>query len=519
MSEEQNKNQGVHVNEFGIVEGVTSDTEAEHNSQPGLADAIIEERQEVTEPKIPEGQSETIQLANELDEKGKYITKVNHVQDIEPVLGLGSSRAYVYFQDRNGHTVVDRAFGEKMVKSVGQLMRGELPVRETVKMSDSDYLKMEAECKRLAMRVGELEEWNRNGQAALDEVKREKAELEKSGSSDGRELREKVIELANENTALLGAADLKDKTIADLKEKLEQVERDLAERHGVPPVAPDEEADERNSAIALEQKRKAAEVEMAKRKACGFSAHDGEKCAHKCAECGKCARATYKGHLIMMKCMAFGFQTWETSGCMETMAQKGVGVTQEITDVLAERWIAEGKAARCVKCGKVVGLDEFATNKELCAECMDASWKEYLSEHPEAEAKVAAEERKVEKAAAVSAEQPKITVEDPNALGPICVPFGGKCQDCIYWHTAHCCTPTNLKTSKAKCFTMRLAKSQRDALEATMRSTAEDMVRMVEGRKAGQTTTLIDESGERIIETFDDNLRKVNETQEEEHEW
>lgn len=516
MSEEQNKNQGVHVNEFGIVEGVSADTEAEHKTQPGLADAIIEERQEVAEPKIPEGQGETIQLANELDEKCKYITKVNHVQEIEPVLGLGSSRAYVYFQDRNGHTVVDRAFGEKMVEAVGQLMRGELPAGEPVKMADADYAKMEAECKRLAMRVGELEEWNRKGQAALDEVKREKAELEKSGSSDGRELREKVIELAKENTALLGAADLKDKTIAELKEKLEQVERDLAERKVVSPSSPAANAEEAENdrERMLEQKRKAAEAEMAKRKACGFSAHDGEKCAHKCAECGKCARATYKGHLIMMKCMAFGFQTWKRSGCMETMAQKGAGVTQEITDALAERWIAEGKAGRCVKCGKVVGWDEFATNMEWCEECMDKSWEEYLREHPKVAEKVAADEKKT-----MAAEKPNIVVEDPNALGPICVPFGGKCQECIYWHTAHCCTPTNLKTSKAKCFTMRLAKSQRDALEATMRASAEGMVRMVEGRKAGKTTTLIDEAGERTVETYDDTGRVVTETRGEEHEW
>lgn len=199
---------------------------------------------------------------------------------------------------------------------------------------------------------------------------------------------------------------------------------------------------------------------------------------------------------------------------METMAQKGAGVTQEVTDALVERWISEGKAARCVKCGKVVGWDEYAANMEWCAECMDASWKGYLSEHPEAAAKVAAEEKKTP-----AAEKPNIVVEDPNALGPICVPFGGKCMDCIYWHTAHCCTPTNLKTSKAKCFTMRLAKSQRDALEATMRASAEGMVRMVEGRKAGQTTTLIDESGERTVETYDDTGRVVNETRGEDHEW
>lgn len=520
MSEEQSQIQGVHVNEFGIVEGVSADTEAAHLTRPTLSEEIIAARQEVEEPKVPvDGMMADAVPTNTLDEKGKYITEVKVIPEIEPVLGLGSSRAYVYFQDHSGHTVVDRAFAEKMVEAVGKLIRGELPAGEPVKVADAEYAKLAAECKRLAARVDELEGWNKKGQAALDAVKREKAELEKSGSSDGRELREKVIELAKENTALLGAADLKDKTIAELKEKLEQVERDLAERQGVPPIAPDEEANARNAAIALEQKRKAAAAEMEKRKSCGFSAHDGSKCAHKCAECGKCARATYKGHQIMMKCMAFGFQTWGTSGCMETMAQKGAGVTQEVTDALVERWIAEGKAARCVKCGKVVGWDEYAVNMEWCAECMDASWKEYLSEHPEAAAKVAAEERKVEKAAAVSAEQPKITVEDPDALGPICVPFGGKCQDCIYWHTAHCCTPTNMKSSKAKCFTMRLAKSQRDALEATMRASAEGMVRMVEGRKAGQTTTLIDESGERTVETYDDTGRVVNETRGEDHEW
>ena len=517
MSEEQSQIQGVHVNEFGIVEGVSADTEAEHQTRPTLSEEIIAARQEVEQPKAPaDGMMADAVPMNTMDEKGKYITEVNNISEIEPVLGLGSSRAYVYFQDKAGHTVVDRAFAEKMVERVGQLMRGELPAGEPVKMADADYAKLEAECKRLAMRVGELEEWNRKGQAALDAVKREKAELEKSGSSDGRELREKVIELAKENTALLGAADLKDKTIAELKEKLEQVARDLAERQGVPPSSPAENAEEaeKDRERTLEQKRKAAAAEMEKRKACGFSAHDGAKCAHKCAECGKCARAMYKGHLIMMKCMAFGFQTWKESGCMETMAQKGAGVTQEVTDALVERWISEGKAARCVKCGKVVGWDEYAANMEWCAECMDASWKGYLSEHPEAAAKVAAEEKKTP-----AAEKPNIVVEDPNALGPICVPFGGKCMDCIYWHTAHCCTPTNLKTSKAKCFTMRLAKSQRDALEATMRASAEGMVRMVEGRKAGQTTTLIDESGERTVETYDDTGRVVNETRGEDHEW
>ena len=519
MSEEHNQNQGVRVNEYGIVENCGGEAEVSGSREDkveSIADAMIAARQEVeTARNVGEGQGEPVPLANEFDEKGKYIAKVNDIREIEPVLGLGSSRAYVYFQDRNGHTVVDRAFGEKMVESVGKLMRGELPAGEPVKMADADYAKIAAECKRLSRRVEELEDWNRKGQAALDAVKREKSELEKSGSADGRELREKVIELAKENTALLDAADLKDKTIAGLKEKLERAEHDLAERQGVSSNAPEEEAKVRKSALELEQKRQAVVAEMEKRKACGFSAHDGAKCPHKCAECGKCARATYKGHLIQMKCMAFGFQTWKESGCMETMAQKGAGVTQEITDALAERWIAEGKADRCVKCGKVVGWDEFATNMEWCAECMDKSWKEYLSEHPEAAEKVSEGEKKT----AEAVEKPNIPEEDPDALGLICVPFGGKCQDCIYWHTAHCCTPTNLKTSKAKCFTMRLAKSQRDALEATMRASAEGMVRMVEGRKAGQTTTLIDEAGERTVETYDDTGLVVNETSGEEHEW
>ena len=112
MSEEQSQIQGVHVNEFGIVEGVSADTEAGHQTRPTLAEEIIAARQEVEQPKIPEGQGEPISLANELDEKGKYITEVNNIPEIEPVLGLGSSRDYVYFQDKAGHTVVDRAFAE-----------------------------------------------------------------------------------------------------------------------------------------------------------------------------------------------------------------------------------------------------------------------------------------------------------------------------------------------------------------------------------------------------------------------